>query len=262
MPEKFLLYIDILGFSDPVVKRGNVDRLYEIIDALNAHRHPDFKVIVFSDTILVYNMPEPTSLFDVQYGVMYLCEFAQDLFYRCISMDIHFRGYITYGDFNHQPMKNIEAYYGEGLIRAHEAEKEIQCTGLFMDNIVCPYSNIFQLTPFNKQYQFVHIMQNLKDISLMRREYPIPPEWIIETDLLYLIAYDIHYLESIHHHMNDMLLATKVRRKYLNTWKMLKRHHQGLLAVLVDNSFNPRAVSDFDWSEAMGRIGTDQGFFR
>jgi hypothetical protein len=177
-------------------------------------------------------------------------------------MGVHFRGYITCGDFNHQPMKNVEAYYGEALIRAYEAEKEIQCTGLFMDNLVSPYSDIFELTQFNEQCQFVHIMQNLRNISSRRREYPIPPELIIETDLLYLVAYYIHYLECINRHMNDMLLAPKVRRKYLNTWRMLKSRHPGLLTVLVDNSFNPRAVSDFDWSEAMERIGTDRGFFR
>lgn len=262
MSEKFLLYIDILGFSDLVVRRGNVDRLYEIIDALNAHRHQAFKVIVFSDTILVYNAPELISPSQAKYVVMYLCEFAKELFYSCISMGIHFRGYITYGDFNHQPMKNVEAFYGEALICAYEAEKKIQCTGLLMDNIVCPYSNIFELTPFNEQCQFVHIMQTLRNISWKRREYPVHHDLIIETDLLYLVAYDIYYLERIHHHMNDALFAPKVRRKYLNTWRMLKRRHPGLLTVLKENDFNPRAVSDFDWSEAMGRIGTDHGFWR
>lgn len=261
MSEKFLLYIDILGFTELVVKRGNVDRLYNIIDDLNAHRHQDFKTIVFSDTILVYNIPEARSNFHVSYDLMYMCEFAKDLFYRCISMDVHIRGYITYGDFNHNPLKNIEAFYGEALIDAHNAEKKIQCSGLFMDNAVCTYSDIFELTPFNEQCQFVHIMQTLRHISWRRQEYPMPPELIIDTDLLYLVAYDIYYLERIHHHMNDALLAPRVRQKYLRTWKMLKRRHPGLLDVLADNNFNPRAVSDFDWSEAMGRIGTPSGFW-
>jgi len=43
MPEKYLLYIDILGFRE--MARASPDRvreLYQVIASLNVHRHPDF----------------------------------------------------------------------------------------------------------------------------------------------------------------------------------------------------------------------------
>lgn len=56
MSDRFLLYIDILGFSNMVRDEPRkVVRVYEILDTLNVHNQSDFKVIVFSDTILIYN---------------------------------------------------------------------------------------------------------------------------------------------------------------------------------------------------------------
>lgn len=54
--EKFLLYIDILGFTEMAIKEPRkVERIFATIDSLNVHQHGAFKTIVFSDTILVYN---------------------------------------------------------------------------------------------------------------------------------------------------------------------------------------------------------------
>lgn len=51
---KYLLYIDILGFSDMVRSEpAKVAELYLILDSLTVHRHEAFRTIVFSDTILV-----------------------------------------------------------------------------------------------------------------------------------------------------------------------------------------------------------------
>jgi hypothetical protein len=94
MDERFLLYIDILGFSELVKTPERVAELYKIINYLNVHRHDVFTTIIFSDTILVYNNKHAAGLREVQYLIMYLCEFAQDLFYRLIGRDIHFRGYL------------------------------------------------------------------------------------------------------------------------------------------------------------------------
>jgi len=53
---RFLLYIDILGFTDMTNNEPRkVARVYSILDELNVHKHNSFKTIVFSDTILVYN---------------------------------------------------------------------------------------------------------------------------------------------------------------------------------------------------------------
>ena len=120
MPAKYLLYIDMLGFSDLVRKRGAVKKLYETINKLNVHRHYAFKTIAFSDTLLVYNIVNPTTKQDREYLVMYSCEFAQDLFYRLIGRDLHFRAYLTLGEFKINEFENLEAFYGEALIDAYE----------------------------------------------------------------------------------------------------------------------------------------------
>ena len=122
--ERFLLYIDILNFSNLVLRKGQVEALYYIINRLHVHRHDVFNTIIFSDTILVYNKLHPRSLEEVHYIVMYLCEFAQDLFYRLIGRDIHFRDYITCGDFAHYHTANIkDVFYGDGPGRCLQGRK-------------------------------------------------------------------------------------------------------------------------------------------
>jgi hypothetical protein len=119
MSAKYLLYIDMLGFSDLVRKRGAAKMLYETINKLNVHRHDAFKTIAFSDTLLVCNINNPKTKHDREYLVMYSCEFAKDLFYRLIGRDLHFRGYLTLGEFRIDDFENLEAFYGEALIDAH-----------------------------------------------------------------------------------------------------------------------------------------------
>ena len=110
MPSKYLLYIDLLGFSDLVLKRGAVSRLYNIINSLNAHKHHAFRTIAFSDTLLVYNTYDPVSEHDRHYIVMFMCEFAQDLFYRLIGRNLYFRAYLTKGEFKVRQLKKRASF--------------------------------------------------------------------------------------------------------------------------------------------------------
>jgi hypothetical protein len=119
MPERYLLYIDMLGFSDLVLKRGGVGDLYKIIDSLNVHKHSAFKTIAFSDTLLVYNTYEPNTADDRRYAVMFMCEFAQDLFYRLVPRDLHFRAFLTKGEFEHQYLPHLQAFYGTPAGEGH-----------------------------------------------------------------------------------------------------------------------------------------------
>jgi hypothetical protein len=260
--ERFLLYIDILNFSNLVGQKGKVEELYEIINKLHVHRHDVFTTIIFSDTILVYNKSHARGLEDVRYLVMYLCEFAQDLFYRLIGRDIHFRAYITCADFAHYPMENIkDVFYGEALIEAYNAEKKIQAMGLFMSNLVVPYSDIFKTVRFNRSCRFVYIMQSLQRYSARKQDYPLDPASIVDTDAVWLLAYDIRYLETIHKHKSDAALSPRVRRKYERTWRLLMKQHGGFMSTLEENGFDPRAISACDWTEPLERIGTRRGFF-
>ena len=143
--ERLFLYLDILGLSNLVVKQGAVMALYERIDRLSVHNHSDFSCIVFSDTVLVYSNFYIAGNRDTSAGIMWMCEFAQDLFYRCIGIDVSFQAYITSGQFNHIKMRHLQAFYGEALIRAYRKESEIQCVGLFIDRnlaISATYSNL------------------------------------------------------------------------------------------------------------------------
>ena len=260
--ERFLLYIDILNFSNLVLRKGQVEALYDIINRLHVHRHDVFNTIIFSDTILVYNKLHPRSLEEVHYIVMYLCEFAQDLFYRLIGRDIHFRAYITCGDFAHYHTENIkDVFYGEALVEAYRAEKTIQCIGLFMSSAVVPYSDIFKTSRFNRTCHFVYMMQSLLRHSAPQKNYPIDPNALVSTDEIWLLAYDIRYLEDIHRRMNDSQLERRVRKKYEATWRMLLKKHKGFMTALEGRGFDPKAISDCDWAESLGRVGTARGFF-
>ena len=91
MKEKFLLYIDILGFSDLVQRNPDkVKEIYNIVNKLNVYKHDAFQTIIFSDTILVYNKHEANSIRDKEYVVMYMIEFAQDLIFKGNSIDLNF----------------------------------------------------------------------------------------------------------------------------------------------------------------------------
>ena len=93
MAKKYLLYVDILGFGS-IVKNDpeKVERIYGILDSLNAHKHDVFKTIVFSDTVLVYSDDTPTDRpEDHEYLVWYSIEFAEDLHHRLTGQDVYFR---------------------------------------------------------------------------------------------------------------------------------------------------------------------------
>jgi hypothetical protein len=259
--ERFLLYIDILNFSNLVKHRRGVAELYETINRLHVHRHDYFTTIIFSDTILVYNKVQPSELKEVQYIVMYLCEFAQDLFYRLIGRDIHFRAYITCNDFALYEMEHIkDVFYGEALIEAYQAEKRIQCMGLFINNTVVPYCDIFETRRFNRQAHFVYIMQSMGRFSFPRAAYPIDPFELEQTDAIWQVAYDIRYLQNIHKNKSDSNLEPRVRCKYETTWRMLQKQHPGFLGALEEAGFDPKAIAVCDWSEPLRRVGTKDGF--
>ncbi len=138
IPERYLLYLDILGFSEMAQTPQRVLDLYQIMDRLHAHRHHAFQRLVFSDTLVVYNTHEPRNAHDRQYYVMYLAEFAQDLLYRLIGRDYYFRAILTKGEFFHHRFENLEAFFGQALIDSYRHEKDLIGCSLFMDSRLPP----------------------------------------------------------------------------------------------------------------------------
>ena len=261
MTERLFLYIDILGFSELTEDVANVEQVYSNIAGLNVFSHaPYFKCIVFSDTVLVYSIQDWADCTDRNGAIMWMCEFAQDLFYRLIGKDIHFRALLTTGDFEHKNLTNISAFYGQALVKTYNREKNIICMGLFIDKQIDEYSKIFKTTPYDKNCNFVHIMQTLGRISFNEAEYPFNPDIILDEGIENLHAYDFVYLRNIYRHMTDTNLDPRIRAKYLGTWQMLRTRSADLLDVFVRNNLDPRSISNFDWTEPLRRVGTPDGY--
>lgn len=257
MADRFFLYIDILGFKDLIRNNYDIMSIYKDIDELNVHTDTDFQTIVFSDTIIVYGHEVWNS--NPNQAIMWLTEFSQDLFYRLISKDIQIRAYITFGDINHHKLKNLEAYYGEALVKCYERERNIKCTGIFLDASLSRYSDIFHLTQYDDMSYYVHVMQNLDEISCDYDQYPFPGEYVEDTGMEWWIAYQLRYLENTYRHAHDASYDQSVREKYAAAWKMISSRHPGLTRQLEEADFDFGKVITLDWSEPMRRIGTEDG---
>jgi hypothetical protein len=257
MSRHLFLYIDILGFKELIDTGFDIRRIYERIDRLNAQTDNDFRCIVFSDTILVYASKAWEGA--PSQGVMWLIEFAQELFYFLIALDVHMRAYITYGEFAHYELAHFEAYYGKALVLCYEREKTIKCTGVFIDDEIAALSDIFALTRFDKHSHYVHVMQTLDDVSWKYESYPYPGWMLQETGMEWWVAYMLVYLARTYRRANDSTLPDDIRLKHANAWKMASSRHDGLCRRLVEADFDFGAVIEMDWTECLRRIGTDEG---
>lgn len=257
--QRMFLYIDILGFSEMIKGGFPVTDLYDRIDSLNVHRDKDFTTIVFSDTIVVYGS-EAWNNYQNQ-AVMWLVEFAQDLFFRFVGIDKHFRAFVTRGEFAHEKMKNIEAYYGMALVRCHEAERGINACGVFMDRDLVPLSDIFHTTPYNDEWAFTHIAQGIGRLAdWPNTKYPV--DSIVVDGSEFMISYETRYLQAIDAHANDANLPPKVRDKYKQTWDLMAQRNGGFMTALKQADFNLHDLfPGADWDMWMARVGTDEGFF-
>ncbi len=253
MKKKYLLYIDILGFSDLVKKKPEeVRRLYKIIEELNCHRHDQFKVIVFSDTILIYNLEDAVWERDCSYVVMFLIEFAQNLFYSLAGKKIFFRSVLVFGEFEHAHPRNIERFFGNALVKAYQDEKQISCFGLFIDKKCQEYNKIFDTLPYNKEYRFVYINQVLKQLEEgYYGPLPVSGSMLSMTDSEWHIAKDIQYFRDV----NQTLLKHKdprVKEKCERTLKFYKKKFPRILKQLENNKFSFESISnDLDWRPAI-----------
>lgn len=246
MEQRFLLYIDILGFSELTNKYPKkVPDIYKTVDDLNVHRHRDFQTIIFSDTILVYNKVAPVSLHDYQYIVMYMCEFAQDLIFRGDQFNLNFRAILTYGEFSHYKLKNTECYYGKSLVSSYKREKEISGIGLFMDTAIKKYCNIFKTTKYCSDLDFVYLFQNIVRLNTLTGGILPLPELLIEEfpDLKDEVAILKKYFYELTSNENP-----KIRAKYLQTYQFYKELMPNILNELEANDFSPLTInSDVKW---------------
>lgn len=248
MSDRFLLYIDILGFTEMVAKDPRkVARVYSILDTLNAHKHNSFRTIVFSDTILVYNNDAPANDEDRRYLVMYLTEFAEDLHHRLIGQDIYFRAALVAGEFFHYELEHVDCFYGTSLIKAYRAEKDIPSLGLFMDNECAKFNQVFRLDRFNDEFSFVYLNKHLEYLN--QHTFGIFPTvfGLPVGDIAPDVFGQIKFLQLIHDQMRSHPLP-HVRSKFLTAWDFHKKRYPQMLRVLEDNQFKAGSLGACgDW---------------
>lgn len=242
----YLLYVDFLGFRNLIKTGGHrVDRLYKIVDSLNAHRHHAFRTVAFSDTVLAYNIEDPATQHDHRYLVMYLCEFAKDLLYRLVGHNLYFRALLTYGEFQRYHLEHIDCFYGEALVSAHDLEKSIDCHGLFLDQHCHRLNNIFPVTTHTTGVYFVYLNQSIDGFL---REWGVPGSLPItdpgfsNSDTPHFIAKDVLFLREVNRSMRHSL-DPKVRAKHLCAWEYYRRRYPKFLQYLEANEFALKSIS-------------------
>lgn len=259
MDDRYLLYIDVLGFSDLVKEQeAKINDLYEVIASLNVHDHDAFKTIIFSDTILVYNLLGGHSPEDKSYLVMFLCEFAQDLQHRLTGRNIYFRAILIRGSFTHYELNAVPCFFGTALIDAYRVEKQIKAVGLFIDKAIEQDSDIFRTATYNEKVSFVFITQRLHEIEFMYGgEFPIQAWLIEETDSIWHLGAEIAYLKDVYSQMRSHPDAS-VREKYENTWRLFKSQYPKTLAHLEATQFDLEKFSPgASWKKVMERYPED-----
>lgn len=254
-----LLYIDILGFSALAMEGSpRINDLYEVITSLNALRDSGFKAIVFSDTILIYNMDWPDSKDSRQCMVMYLCEFVQDLQHRLIKRNIFFRAVLVKGEFTHYELNSIPCFYGPALIQAHSAEKSLKAIGLFMHTSIVEDSHIFKTRPFNEEYHFAYLTQSIHYVEeYLGGQFPIDKGLLEDSDLIYNLVPEVMHLQQVHCEMTKQA-DPRVREKYQATWNMFSQEYPKTTAFLAANNFSWLAICPTgSWSEVINKFPED-----
>lgn len=260
MNKKYFLYLDILGFTDLVENHPNkIDDLYEVIASLNVHSHPSFKVVVFSDTVLVYNLDDADTTKDSNYIVMFLCEFVQDFMHRLMGRNIQFRAIITYGDFTHYELNGIPCFWGKALIDAYNSEKEIKAIGLFIHKDVSRYCNTFKFKEFNNNYNFVYVTQALDELERYGRDgYPISSNIIEWTGSQWFILPELNHISEMYIGANNVNYHHSVKAKYNASWKMYCKHYPNITGQLIQSGQDLKSFSpQVDWGEVFNRHPQD-----
>lgn len=256
MSNRYLLYIDLLGFADMTVRDPRkVARLYSIVDSLNSHRHDTFRTIVFSDTILVYNHKDPKNDEDRDYLVWYLIEFAEDLHHRLTGQDIYFRGIVCSGDFEHYNLKNIECFYGGALVNAYLSEKDIDCAGLFIDNNCNSHNQFFRTAKYTDELSFVYLNRHLEYLDqFVGSAYPSNQHHL--DDQAPFAPYQVRYLEDLYRAMRSHP-SPRARVKLLTSWDFHALRYPRMTEALVQGGFDISYLTPVtDWS-AIQKAMTD-----
>ena len=255
--DRFLLYIDILGFAEMTKREPRkIARVYSILDSLNVHRHRSFKTIVFSDTILVYNPNLAGSDQERNYLVWYLIEFAEDLHHRVTGQDIFFRAMLTSGSFSHYRLDNVECFFGQALVDAYMSEKGIPSLGLFIDNYCNQYNEYFRVAQFNDDLSFVYPNRSLENLDKHSGgEYPVTEPSLL--DQAPHAPWQVRFLQDVYDNMRNHK-SPAVRTKFLTAWDFYSKRYPAMTQALINGHFSLSSIGSAGaWRIESQNMGMD-----
>ncbi|VVO18785.1 hypothetical protein PS691_04018 [Pseudomonas fluorescens] len=130
---RYLLFLDILGFSDLVETRPTKE-IYDVIDsALNAFGRWEklnglFKTIYFSDTFLFYQDPKGYG----NWAFLDVYAIGSMVLSAMLAAGIAARGAISFGEFEVEldSSGRHQVYFGKALIEAYKAEQQEKWIGI------------------------------------------------------------------------------------------------------------------------------------
>lgn len=130
---RYLLFLDILGFSEQVESRG-AHEIYELIDgALKAFGRWEelngcFKTIYFSDTFLFYQDPKGYG----SWAFLDIYAIGGMVLSALLAAGIPARGAISFGEFEVEldSTGRHQVYFGKALVEAYKAEQREKWIGI------------------------------------------------------------------------------------------------------------------------------------
>ena len=130
---RYLLFLDILGFSQLVNTRGRNDVLKVINEALAKfdrwqRLNSQFKTIYFSDTFLFYQIPKGYG----DWAFLDVYAIGALVLTSLLAKGIPARGAISFGEFDvfGRTEGGHQVYFGRALVEAHEAEQRENWIGI------------------------------------------------------------------------------------------------------------------------------------
>jgi hypothetical protein len=167
---RYVLYLDILGFSDLVESRG-AEEVYETINKTLAafgrweELNRLFRTIYFSDTFIFYQ--EPKGYGDWAFLDVYAI--GGMVLSALLAHGIPARGAISFGEFEVRSDESAkhQVYFGRALIEAYRAEQKENWIGIsILKSAWLPYENSNPGTIAAFQNERVWLMRN-DDVLLL-----------------------------------------------------------------------------------------------
>lgn len=263
------LYIDILGFSELVKTPAVVSRLFRLLNDARIHSDSNYRAIAFSDTIVAYNTHPDLQGATKAVELMFLIELTQELFLRLAGSGIFFRAVITEGNFYHERLSHMDAFYGQALIDTYRAERALVGLGLFLDVALRRFNHVFKWRMFSSAYDFVYLthyctglylgeerLLNL-DEAMADAVFPLPGTRLQASGLEYMIYPEIVHLQEVRAAM-EQHIDPAVRAKHRSAWQMYSMEYPNLVRSLERHGMDPKGLADLDWSDAKRRFDEER----